>query len=75
METFDLIRTLKTVPEIKLKIIPLSWELVNEHGEIDSDKALAQAKEVEEAVGQAKAYVEGNRRLLSALKDNLRSTN
>ena len=35
----DIVEILKSVPEVKLKIIPLTWELLDENGHIDIKKA------------------------------------
>ena len=65
----DLVCALKTVPEKKLRLVDLAWELATPEGELDLEKALAMTLEVSLASQEASAYVEGTRRVLCALAD------
>ena len=47
---------LKSVPEVKLKIIPLTWKLVGEDGRIDIRKASCDTTEVDAALDEAEDY-------------------
>ncbi len=63
----QLTQDLKQLPPVHLRLINLSWLLVNENGGIDSDKVLSMSKEIDEAVSEAKAYAEGARVAVSCL--------
>ncbi len=54
----DIAEVLKGVPEVKLKIISLTWELVGEDGHIDIKKASLRATEVNAALQEADAYAQ-----------------
>ncbi len=68
----DIVETLKSVPEVKLKIIPLTWELLGEDGHIDVKKASYNAKEVDAALEEAESYAQSTERAVSHLKNLLR---
>jgi len=51
-----LIEILRQVPEKRLKIFELAWELVGEDGNLDPDKVIFYSEELEQAVSEAKAY-------------------
>lgn len=73
METQDLIRILEEVPETRLRIIDLTWEVVDGEGVIDPDKVALNYKEISEAVGEAQAYSQATERAVLCLKDLVRS--
>ena len=52
----DIAEILKDVPEVKLKIIPLTWELIGEDGHIDTEKASFRVIEVDDALKEAEGY-------------------
>ena len=52
----ELIEILKQVPEKRLRIFELAWELVGENGNLDPDKVAFYSEELEQAVFEAKAY-------------------
>ena len=68
----DIAEILKSVPEVKLKIIPLIWELLDETGHIDIKKASYNAKEVDAALEEAEGYARSTERAVSHLKNLLR---
>ena len=67
MNVADLVKALDTVPEQRLRIIELAWELADERGELRPDRALAMADEVSRALDEARQYVEASRKMQQAL--------
>lgn len=67
MTPLDLVRILEMVPEKKLALIPLVWQLMGEDGRIDPDKSLLHALELDLAVTEARQTAGENRRLLEAI--------
>ena len=74
METQDLIRILKGVPETRLRLIDLTWKVVDDEGVIDPDKVALNYKEISEAVDEASAYSQETERAVLCLKDLARSS-
>ena len=68
----DIVEILKSVPEVKLKIIPLTWELLDEKGRIDIKKASYNSKEVDAALEEAESYARTTESAVSHLKNLLR---
>jgi len=68
----DITEILKSVPEVKLKIIPLTWELLDEKGRIDIKKASYNTKEVDAALEEAESYAQKTESAVSHLKNLLR---
>ena len=68
----DITEILKSVPEVKLKIIPLTWELLDENGRIDIKKASYNSKEVDAALEEAESYAHHTESAVSHLKNLLR---
>ncbi len=68
----DIAEILKSVPEVKLKIIPLTWELLDEKGRIDIKKASYNSKEVDAALEEAESYAQTTESAVSHLKNLLR---
>ena len=68
----DITEILKSVPEVKLKIIPLTWELLEENGRIDIRKASYNSKEVDAALEEAESYARQTESAVSHLKNLLR---
>ena len=56
MTTADLIRALETVPEKRLRLLELIWEVIDESGELDPDQVIRLAAELEEAFQEARGY-------------------
>ena len=67
----DIIDILKGVSEVKLKIIPLTWELLDESGHIDIKKASYNTKEVDAALEEAESYARHTGSAVSHLKNLL----
>jgi hypothetical protein len=74
MESKDLIRILKEVPETRLRIIDLAWKVVGEDGAIDPDKVALHYKELKEATDEAEAYSEATKEAVKCLEDLARSS-
>jgi len=68
----DIAEILKSVPEVKLKIIPLTWELLDESGHIDIKKASYNTKEVDAALKEAESYAQHTKSAVSHLENLLR---
>ena len=68
----DITEILKSVPEVKLKIIPLTWELLDEKGRIDIKKASYNSKEVDAALEEAESYARQTESAVSHLTNLLR---
>jgi len=68
----DIAEILKSVPEVKLKIIPLTWELLDEKGRIDIKKASYNSNEVDAALEEAESYAQHTESAVSHLKNLLR---
>ena len=68
----DIVEILKSVPEVNLKIIPLTWELLDENGRIDIKKASYNSKEVDAALEEAESYAKQTESAVHRLKDLLR---
>jgi hypothetical protein len=68
----DIVEILKSVPEVNLKIIPLTWELLDENGRIDIKKASYNSKEVDAALEEAESYARTTESAVSHLKNLLR---
>jgi len=73
METCDLISALKTVPEFRLRLIELAWQVAGDDGSLDLEKLAFCAKEVEEAVAEAKACAQATREAIECLMAMVRS--
>ena len=65
---------LKSVPEVKLKIIPLTWKLLGEDGRIDIRKASYDTTEVDSALNEAEDYARQIGSAVSHLKNLLRES-
>lgn len=63
----DLVRVLQSVPEKRLALFKLAWELVDEHGDIDPDKALGRGQELQLAIQEMQIVREENNKLVEAL--------
>ena len=68
----DIIIILKGVPEVNLKVIPLTWKLLGEDGRIDIRKASYDTTEVDAALEEAENYARQTGSAVSRLKNLLR---
>lgn len=69
----EFIRALREVPEERLRLIELAWELVGEDGNLDCGKAVFHSQELEEALAEAQAYVQAAKEALWELSRLARS--
>ena len=69
METKDLIRILKEVPETRLRILDLSHKLVKKDGTVDSEKVAFYAKELLEATEEAEQYSKETKEAVRCLRE------
>ena len=72
MDNQTLAGLLAAVPPTDLKIIEITAEITLPNGELDLDAAAARQAEVELACTQAEHYAAANRRLLEAMRCQLR---
>ena len=68
----DITEILRSVPEVKLKVIPLTWTLLGEDGRIDIRKASYDTTEVDAALEEAEDYARQTGSAVSRLKNLLR---
>jgi len=71
MKHEDIIWILREVPEVRLRLIELAWELY-QGGELDEEKAIFLRKEIEEAVTEAEGYAKETREAVWLLKEIIR---
>ena len=64
----DIVNALKDVPEVQLRIIPLTWKLVNKDGTISREKITLYTKELEGALQEAEAYSKATLWAIGSLK-------
>ena len=68
MRNPDVIRALRGVPETRLRLIELTWQVVDDRGAIDPDKVRLHYKEINEAVDEAQAYSQETERAVLWLR-------
>ena len=69
MTPSDLVKALRTVPEKKLRLVELAWELVDPEGQPDLDKAAERLDEVNAACSEVNAYTNATQRLLWRIRN------
>lgn len=68
MKSGDLIGALKGLPEFRLRLIELAWELAGEDGSIDFEKASFYRKETEDAIKEAQGYGRATKEAVRCLR-------
>ena len=68
MEHQAIIEALKELPEVRLRLIELCWELY-QNGELNEAKAAFWGKEIAEAVKEAEGYAQATREAVWALRE------
>lgn len=63
----NLVNALKRIPEVRLRLIDLAWEVARDDGSIDMDRLLQKVKEIDEAIAEARAYAETTRKASQCL--------
>ena len=74
MDAAGLISVLQSVPECKLRLIALASEVTRDDGSLDADKITFLAKELKEAVDEAKEYARNTQELVICLVQLARSS-
>ena len=67
MDTYDLISALKMVPESRLRLIELAWEVTGDDGSANLEKLAFRGEELTKAVDEAKAYAQATREAVQCL--------
>lgn len=73
METSDLVRILKGVPETRLRILSLCHKLIGQDGTVDSEKVAFYATELLEATEEAEQYSRETREAVRCLRELVHS--
>lgn len=68
MDNKKIIKLLKRLPEVKLGLIDMLWNIVDEKGRIVPDKILFHQKELELFIQEAQEYVNATREAVHCLK-------
>lgn len=68
MTPADLVASLKTVPETRLRIIELAWELAASDGGLDETKAVPRMGEIRNACQEAGDYGAATKKLVGSLR-------
>ena len=67
MDTVNLVRILREVPQFNLRLPKLAWEVVGEDGTLDMEKVTFYAKEISGAIKEAEAYSDATKEVLNCL--------
>jgi len=73
METRDLIRILKEVPETRLRILELCHKVIGKTGDVDPEKVAFYSKELLEATKEAEQYSKETQEAVRCLRELARS--
>lgn len=65
----DMLRTVRNLPEKKLRLIDLAWEVAKGDGSLDQSKNFLLIDEIEAARQEASAYAYQTKKAVWALKD------
>lgn len=68
MDNKKVIKLLKRLPEVKLGLIDMLWNVVDEKGRLVPDKVLFHQKELDQFIEQAEEYVNATRKAVECLK-------
>ncbi len=68
----DLVDIFKTVPEKRLRIIELAWELLDAEGNLDENEAVDRMQEVRQACQESEDYAAATRKMVRSLIECLR---
>lgn len=69
----NIIDALNAVPETRLRLIDLAWKAVREDGTLDPERAAFFGKELDEAIDEARGYIEATRGAVRCLRQIARS--
>jgi len=73
MKSSDLIRSLKEVPECRLRLIEFTWKLAGDDGSIDPNQLAFYSKEIGEAIAEAESYGQATREAVKCLMEHFQS--
>jgi hypothetical protein len=73
METRDLIRILKEVPEARLRILELCHKVIGVNGDVDPEKVAFYSTELLEATKEAEQYSKETQEAVRCLRELARS--
>ncbi len=65
---YNIIDSLKKVPEVHLRLVDLTWQLAEEDGTLDVKRLSFHIRELGEAIDEAKAYSAATRKAVWQLK-------
>ncbi len=68
MNNRKIVKLLKQLPEVKLGLIDMLWQVVDDSGRVMPDKVLFYQKELDECMQEAKDYVVATRKAIICLK-------
>jgi len=69
METGNLVRILKGVPEARLRILGLCHKVIGKTGDVDPEKVAFYSKELLEATKEAEQYSKETREAVRCLRE------
>jgi hypothetical protein len=73
MDARNVIEALKQVPETRLRLIDLAWQVFREDGSLNVERAAFFGKELEEATAEAQTYSRATREAVRCLREMGRS--
>ena len=73
METSEIVRALRGVPEVRLRLIEVAWKVTGDDGQLDYDVIRSISGALQEAFSEARDYVQSTREAVWALKQIARS--
>ena len=73
MDNELIIRALKQVPEARLLLTDLAWQMVREDGSLDPEKTAFLVKELGEAMNEARGYAQATSEAATCLRQMARS--
>ena len=73
METSEIVRALREVPEVRLRLIEVAWKVTGDDGQLDYDVIRSISGALQEAFSEAREYVQSTRETVWALKQIARS--
>ena len=73
METSEIVRALREVPEVRLRLIEVAWKVTRDDGQLDYDVIRTISGALQEAFSEAREYVQSTREAVWALKQIARS--
>lgn len=68
-EMDHVIRALETVPEKRLRMVELAWELMGSDGKVDLTKCADRLPDINLAMAEAEVYVKAAQRAVTVLRD------